>query len=452
MADQVMDICKPREICLLEGTVHTVISDVEEGSNWPQEVTWITCCEKTESQLLDVIQAIVERDDPQRVSVPGIQQFVGVLPVDKVCHLVDNVMKSFVGTKHQVVIPTVRFIPASFMYWEHVFAVNKFIWSQAVAYGFGVLNLHRNFMARQSRSWVVHGPCYAEFSADQGLGAMMSCEGVKRYEARLLRLHTSGFDVEHTPSVPVGDVMPLPLWSTAGFCQNRGCCELLESLGYVMEVPKPKKLKGQAKGEAPGAVQAVSGKEKAVNVSRGAKRGRSVSVGQEQEAGPVKAGKGRGRGRGRVQRDSSGNQISTIQMEAGTVRSMIRQISDLKGTVRDREADLQRIRKERDALVKELERAQEDVRRKDNVVAVYEARSRAESRSLRREREAQWEESQEWQRQRQEWRQERKDMLQMYEELHGKHHLLKGQFQVFQELGNSGEQKERKVRKEKRAL
>ena len=155
-----MDAMIQREVQLMEGTTHTTISDVEEGFGWPTDVTWITCCERSESQLLDLVQSIVGRSTPQRVSIPGVQYLIGVLPVDKICGLVDKVIKLFLGTKHQVVIPTLRFIPASFMYWEHVQAVNSHIWTQSVSHGYGVLNLHRTFMVRQSRQWVVYGPCY----------------------------------------------------------------------------------------------------------------------------------------------------------------------------------------------------------------------------------------------------------------------------------------------------
>ena len=437
-----MDVSLVKEIQLKEGTQHTIISDQEELDGWPQEVTWITCVEKSEVQLLDTIQAIVRWDTPQRVSIPGLQMFCGVLHVDAICRLVDTIIKCFAGTKHQVIIPTVRFVPAAFMWWEQTFALNKYIWAQAVAHGCGVLNLHRNFMARQSRSWVVHGPCYAEFCEDTGLGATLSSEGMKRYEARLLRLHSGGFDREYPPAVPLNDQMPLVLWSTAGYCNSRSCSELLESLGYKMAIPKRERAGRKAAEQA----QTVKG----AKVSRGSKRGRSLSVGPEQEpVGPSRAS--RGRGRGRVSpRDSSGNIISTFQLEEGTVRSMIRQISDLKLLVQVRDDEIQRARKEQEALKKDLELARDDVRRKESMISVFEARSRADSRSLRREREAQYDESKEWQRQRQEWREERKDMLDMYETLHAKHYQLRGQFEVFRELGAGGDKAEKKARKEKK--
>ena len=64
-------------------------------------------------------------------------------------------------------------------------------------------------------------------------------------------------------------------------------------------------------------------------------------------------------------------------------------------------------------------------------------------------REAQWEESQEWVRQRKEWHQERRDMLEMYEKLHAKHYELKGQFQVLREF-SGGDRQEKKSRKERK--
>ena len=129
---------------------------------------------------------------------------------------------------------------------------------------------------------------------------------------------------------------------------------------------------------------------------------------------------------------------------------MIRQISDLKLLVQVRDDEIQRARKEQEALKKDLELARDDVRRKESMISVFEARSRADSRSLRREREAQYDESKEWQRQRQEWREERKDMLDMYETLHAKHYQLRGQFEVFRELGAGGDKAEKKARKEKK--
>lgn len=435
ISSSVMDVLMAKEISLKEGTSHTIITDQEEVEGWPVEVTWITCMEKTEEQLLDTIEAIVRRDTPQRVSVPGLQMFCGMLDVDKLCKLVDRIMNCFAGTQHQVVIPTVRYVPASFMFWEACFTLNKHIWSRAVEYGYGVLNLHRNFMSRQNRSWVVHGPCYTEFCEETGLGTSLSSEGLKRYEARMLRLHSNGFEVEHPQTVPE-EVMPLPLWSTAAYCNSRSCSELLESLGYCMEIPKRKR---QAKSARTVQQPVVSG--------RRAKRGRSESVGQDPAAA---ARSSRGRGRGCVTpRDVSGNMISTLQLEAGTVRSMIRQISELKMMVKEQEKDLQEARTTRVAMEKDLERARDDVRRKDNVVAVIEARSRAESRSVRREREAQWEESQEWVRQRKEWHKERRDMLDMYEQLHAKHYELKGQFEVFREFAGA-DRVEKKARKERK--
>ena len=140
----------------------------------------------------------------------------------------------------------------------------------------------------------------------------------------------------------------------------------------------------------------------------------------------------------------SGHVITTVPMEIGTARAMVKQITDLKAGIRERDADLDRLRRVRAELEKELASAREDVRRKDNVVAVFEARSREESRALRREREVQYEETKEWQKQREDWRTERRDMLRMYEELHAKHHVLKGQFQVFQELGSRKARKDMK--------
>ena len=133
-----MDVLKTKTINLKEGTVHTIVSDQEEVDGWPQEITWITCMEKSEEQLMDTLEAIVRRDMPQRVSVPGLQMFCGVMPVDRLCKLVDRIMECFAGTQHRVVIPTARYVPAAFMFWEVCFKLNKHIWSQAVAYGFGV--------------------------------------------------------------------------------------------------------------------------------------------------------------------------------------------------------------------------------------------------------------------------------------------------------------------------
>ena len=281
-----MDVCKVKKIQLKEGTTHTIILDQEEVDGWPQEVTWITCVEKSEVQLLDTIQAIVRRDTPLRVSIPGLQMFCGVLPVN-------TIMKCFVGNKHQVHLPTVWYVPGALEWWEQTFALNKYIWAQVVAYDCGVLNLHQNFMARQSHSWVVHGPCYTKFCEDAGLRATLSSEGVKKYEARLLRLHKGRFDVEHLPSVLLNDQLPLPLWSMAGYCHSCSCSKLLESLGYRMEIPK----RGKAGKEVPRVAQqgrVVQGAKR----SRGDKRGRSVSVGLEQEsAGPARSSRGRGRGR-----------------------------------------------------------------------------------------------------------------------------------------------------------
>ncbi len=433
-----MEMMLPKKIALKMGTTHTTLSDIEEVESWPSEVTWIYVVEKSETQLMDTIEAIVRRDTPQRVSVPGLQKFCGVMPVDKLFQLVDRIMACFVGTQHQVIIPTVRFIPSSFMFWEACYLLNRHIWSRAVQHGFGGLNLHRNFMQRQRRSWAVHGPCYQEYCEDTGFGTSLSQEGLKRYAARLVRLHSNGFDCEHPQVVPAEE-MPVPLWSSVGFCQSASCSELLESLGYRLDLPKKLGKARQQERPVQKEVQAV--------VPRAAKRGRSESVGPESGRA---SRPGRGRGRGRVPaRDGSGRPISTLQLEAGTVRSMIKQIRELKVQVQEKDGELQRAKEIRRELEKDLERAQDDVRRKENVVAVMESRQRADSRSLRRERQAQWEEHQEWLRQRNEWQEERRNMLDMYERLHGKHHELKGQFSVFKEVAGM-ERAEKKARKEKK--
>ena len=50
---------------------------------------------------------------------------------------------------------------------------------------------------------------------------------------------------------------------------------------------------------------------------------------------------------------------------------MIHQISELKVMVQEQEDDLLHTRKQQEALGKDLERARDDVRRKDNMVAVF---------------------------------------------------------------------------------
>ena len=454
---EAMDVVLKKEVTLKEGTTHTCLSDLEEGENWCQQIHWITICEKSPTQLMDVLRSIAGRTTPQRVSVPGMQCYTAVLPVDSLCRLVDEIMTLFAGTMHQVVIPTLRFVPASFMIWERISTLNSFIWKKAVSHGYGVMNLHRNFMVRQARNWAVHGPCYAEFVANTGLGSTLSEDGVKRYEGRLLRLHSGGYDVEHPPSIPLGDEMPVPLWTSSSYCNSRSCSDMLTGLGYTMTKPVPckkvAKPKKQDKVVQEAVVRSPQVQDKLLakaGASRGAKRGRSVSVGQDQGGAAGAAKAGRGRGRGRVARDQGGCVITTVPLEIGTARAMVKQIADLKAGIQQRDSDLARLRKVRDDLEKELSRAREDVSRQENVVAVYEARSREESRAVRREREQQYLETKEWRKQRDEWRAERREMLEMYEVLHAKHYELKGQFQVFQELGSDKERKEKKAKREKR--
>ncbi|MCP3664877.1 MAG: hypothetical protein GY696_20675 [Gammaproteobacteria bacterium] len=287
------------------------------------------------------------RDCPQRITLVGLQQYIAVLSVNEIKDMIDELVNQVQGTKHQLAIPTVRYVPHVFSYWSQVREINDHIWKSSVCSVFPVMNLHRNFLSRQAGGWVVSAPCYQEFLDKLGLGSTLSAQGMARYVSRLERFHAHGFDVE-TPLVrPEGDVEPLAIWLTNAYCHDDYCRAVLEGMGYV---PTPSVSAAKAR-RTKVAARRVKGKGK-VNTVVPVSRGEGLGI--TTEPAPAKGVK-RPRDAPEIDQNRGKDpsrlpcEYDVIRVTKGTIKDMMNQVAFLKVKLSDAESDRDRHRRQAEA-------------------------------------------------------------------------------------------------------
>ncbi|MCP3661257.1 MAG: hypothetical protein GY696_01980, partial [Gammaproteobacteria bacterium] len=88
---EILKISKDLE--LKAGTMHSILSDVPEPDSWISTIRWIACMEMDRDTLMETTMAILERSQPQRVTLIALQQYVGVLTVADITEMIDQLVE-----------------------------------------------------------------------------------------------------------------------------------------------------------------------------------------------------------------------------------------------------------------------------------------------------------------------------------------------------------------------
>ncbi|MCP3663417.1 MAG: hypothetical protein GY696_13145, partial [Gammaproteobacteria bacterium] len=110
-----------KELKLKDGTV---LSEMPEPESWTIQIQWKMCAEMTKETLVETIMSMCERDCPQRITLVALQQYIGVLSIDEMKDMIDELVNQVQSTKHQLAIPTVRYVPHAISHWHQVREIN----------------------------------------------------------------------------------------------------------------------------------------------------------------------------------------------------------------------------------------------------------------------------------------------------------------------------------------
>ena len=369
-----MEAVNPVQLTLEPNTQHVVFSEFEYPPDCPVDLAWKTILEQEIGVVVEMVLARLENEIPQRVSVPGLQVFVGIVERQVLEETVCKLIQAAKGTPHVVSVPTFRYIPSGFLYWDDCAALNRLIWSKSVDVNVPVLNLHKSFLGHQTKEWIVVGPVYSEFTQDLGLGSTLNESGMTRYTSRLYRFHQNGFS-NAAPSVIPPECRPLELWRTFSYTENPETAEFLGGLGYPLA--KRALVKAEAKSRKK-AVQAKA-KVKAVPMVSVDVVPMDVDVPEKEgvakvEPEPVKSNKGK-RQRPNIIHYNRPAAYSLISIDRETFRSMIKDNGDLR-------QDLKKVSSVLVANDEEIKHLKKDCERFERQAIVAKARCREVKRLL----------------------------------------------------------------------
>ena len=130
------------------------------------------------------------------ITCPGLQAYLGIVPVEDIFSSIDTMLDAVRGTQHVVAIPTFIFRPALYHLWSEISRINHHIWMRSAESATPLLHLHKNFLCKQGKSWVCAGRLFTEFEEGTGLGSQLNRDGLVRYTNRLFRFHCAGFTNE----------------------------------------------------------------------------------------------------------------------------------------------------------------------------------------------------------------------------------------------------------------
>ena len=413
----VSEVQGPKVTPLVPGTKHYIVSEIEQPFGWEEKIKWITCADQINTELVYTVCQFMSRPEPHRITIAAVGQFVGVMDRKDIFKLIEELLETVNGTKHQLGFTTVRYTPASFMYWSLVSEINKFLWEKASQHGFPILNLHRSFQVKQGQKWAVAPRCFEEFVDGVGFGSTLSPIGLERYQSRLIKFHAAAYDVETACTQKFCDTEPIPLADTYTYVENEATRELLLSLGFTLKerpVVKPKKNKKKGKelsvqSSVPAAVAGTSAAP-AVDGCRAVKRPKLDGF------------VNRGRGRARVKGPA---EFETMPVLKGTLADMLIQIHDLREDLKEARSDADRYRKKRDSLERDLKISEREVRASDFRCAEYD-------RWIARRSEEHHQECEDWRQVRAELRLEVADLKDDLEAERERVHVLEGKLSVYE--------------------
>ena len=399
---------------------HTILSEYEEQEYCPAAIEWKCMTERSLPEFEETVLEMLRRTVPQRMSLPGVNMFVGIVPVDEILRSIDTMVDAVRGTPHVLAIPTFRFLPSIYHLWSEVARLNHHVWQRSAESATPLLHLHKNFLCKQGRDWVAAGGLYSEFVAGMGLGNTLNQAGLFRYVNRLVRFHCAGF-MHEAPSVNLSSMMPLPLWHTYMYVEAPFAAAILEGAGHELRM-RPVRSAGKGRGKA--VPMEVSSVGEPVKPDRGVQALKRQRVG---EAGPSSS-VGRGRGGGQRVVPAMPN-YNLISIDKQTFRGLVSDNGDLRSQLREEKAGRVALEEKVVVLNKKVMRAEKDVSNMKSRLSVANSRVSETQRKLSRSSEDAYREAQDWREVRDGLEKVRHDLTWEVEELEAEVARLKGKLE-----------------------
>ena len=372
------------EVTLPANTQHVVLSELECPPSCPIDLGWRTEIEQDLPALIETVRELLQRDLPQRLSLPVLQIFVGITGKGELEEAVCKLLSMAVGTQHIIAIPTFRYSPGLFLYWDQIADLNKLVWEKSIAGGVPVLNLHKSYLCKQGREWTAAGSVYEEFCSGTGLGITLTSSGIQRYISRLSRFHMSGFAHESPVTMPA-ECRPIELNNTFVFTENPDTAEFLSGLGYkLLTRAEGKALRKKELAKAKSVDVAV-----AMEVEPEVVSGSVVAAKPEVKPKRLQKAKGKRPKGANTAFVSRPSHYDLISIDRVTFRDLIKTNGDLR-------SDLQKVGKvlvKNDEKIKRLEHECENFER---VAIVAKARAREVKRLLAKSGEEAMEDQRDW--------------------------------------------------------
>ena len=410
-------IILPKELSLCEGTRHTVMSDVEEPGSFSDQIKWITTTEYDQERFTELAMSILESPEHQCVTVPALQQFVGLMSVNDFTKLIDLLVDTADACNHKLVIPTMIYKPAQYQQWDMVKEVNTYLRQKSLDMSSPLLNLSRSFLSRQQSSWVVSGICWQEYVDGTGLGSCLSTSGLQRYASRLERFHSFLDSGVESPVSELVECPPLPLWHSFCFSEKRETAAILTDFGYNLRKRKaPQPRKAAKKSSSPSSAQkskVVPRKKKPVSPVAEV----VVAVGEPEK----------------VEVMETEESFSVLPVDVATFRCMISQVSDLKGELRTARTEGESKEKELRRIRKALEGYKKEVKNLKYEMGGVERRNRTLERHSERQAESHYQDSLDWVDEKREWGMERGELLDRLDEEQEKRRCLEASYSSLEE-------------------
>ena len=80
------------------------------------DLGWKKVMEQELKFMVETVLSMLQRDVPQRLTIPAIQMFVHIASKDKIEKAVLQLFDAAAGTVHMIVVPTLRYQPYLFFF------------------------------------------------------------------------------------------------------------------------------------------------------------------------------------------------------------------------------------------------------------------------------------------------------------------------------------------------
>ena len=404
----------PKEVVLAEGTRHTILSDVEESGEFPVQISWVCTVELDTERFLELALSILSNPEPQRLSCPGLNQFVGIFSVTRICEMIEVMAEAAENTPHILVVPTFIYRPSQYNVWADTKEINTYLRRRSIDKSMPLLNLGRSFMARQQSDWVPAGCCFHEYVEGIGLGTRFSSAGMTRYVSRLIRFHSFLDSGMESPLLDQAETAPLAPWLTFQFTEKAETAAILTEYGYNLR--KRKAARMEKKVEKKALKRRQSGEKVKAQVKVKAKVVAPVCETEVVEA---------------METDDLPGQYNVLPVDVSTFRSMVSQVKDLKAEVKgvhegsaDKDKELVKLRRALEGYKKEVRNYKYDL-------ASTERRNKTLERHIMRQSERHHGDMMDYQDDKRNWGIERGELLDRIEEETEKRQIIECQYKVW---------------------